>query len=101
MKKQQCKIDLVSKVAKKLSLTKKEVLSIFDLLMESIEDAAAASGRVELRGFGVFRVSVLSARAKRNPKTGELVNLPEKRVVRFRSGSRFDEKLIVSEANRK
>ena len=85
------KADLVDEVAKVANLTKKETELIVNTVFESIADALAKAEKVELRGFGSFRVRRRNARRGRNPKTGTGVNVPEKRVPFFKVGKRLKE----------
>lgn len=85
------KADLIDEVAKVSALTKKETELIVNTIFESIAGALAKSEKVELRGFGSFRVRRRNARRGRNPKTGSGVNVPEKRVPFFKVGKRLKE----------
>lgn len=58
------------------------VRDILDVMIESL----ARGMRAEIRGFGTFTVSVRAARTGRNPRTGETVEVPEKRVAHFKPG---------------
>ena len=57
-------------------------------MFDEIEAALVRREQVELRGFGVFTLRARSARPERNPKTGALVNVPEKQRPSFRTGKR-------------
>ena len=85
------KADLVDEVAKVANLTKKETELIVNTVFESIAGALAKAEKVELRGFGSFRVRRRNARRGRNPKTGSSVNVPQKRVPFFKVGKRLKE----------
>ncbi|MBI5167267.1 MAG: HU family DNA-binding protein [candidate division NC10 bacterium] len=80
--------DLVEKVAAAVDLTKKDTEVVIDTIFESISKALASKGdgKVELRGFGSFRVRERGARQGRNPQTGEPVRVPHKRVPYFKPG---------------
>ena len=80
------KADLVDEVAKLSSLTKKETELIVNTIFDSITGALARTEKVELRGFGSFRVRRRNSRRGRNPKTGSGVSVPEKRVPFFKVG---------------
>ncbi|MFA5027151.1 MAG: HU family DNA-binding protein [Candidatus Methylomirabilota bacterium] len=82
------KADLVEKVAAQVNLTKKDTEVVIDTIFESISRALAASGdgKVELRGFGSFRVRQRRPRQGRNPQTGNPVQVPAKRVPYFKPG---------------
>jgi integration host factor subunit beta len=87
------KADLVEKVAATVNLTKKDTEVIIDTILESIADALAFSGKVELRGFGSFKVRNRKARQGRNPQTGQSVQVPPKRIPYFKPGKEL--KLLV------
>lgn len=60
-------------------------------ILDTIADALAQDRRVELRGFGAFTARVRPARAGRNPRTGEPVDVPEKRTPFFKAGKELRE----------
>lgn len=80
------KADLIIEVAKQTSLTKKESETVIKTIFESINNALGSGDKVELRGFGSFRVRDRKSRQGRNPKTGDTVNVPAKRVPFFKAG---------------
>jgi integration host factor subunit beta len=82
------KADLVEKVAQQVNLTKKDTEVVVDTIFDSISQALAAESdsKVELRGFGSFRVRRRRARQGRNPQTGHPVEVPAKRVPYFKPG---------------
>jgi integration host factor subunit beta len=86
--------ELIEKVAEKLDgYTLKQTEIIVETFFESIKDALSRGEKVELRGFGNFRLKKRKARKARNPKTGESVDVPEKRVVYFKAGKELRELL--------
>jgi integration host factor subunit beta len=85
------KADLIEEVAKQSNLTKKESELIVNTVFDNITDALAKGDKVELRGFGSFRIRHRNARKGRNPKTGSGVNVPEKRVPFFKVGKQLRE----------
>ncbi len=89
--------ELIEKVAEKLDgYTLKQTEIIVETFFESIKDALSRGEKVELRGFGNFRLKKRRARKARNPKTGESVDVPEKRVVYFKAGKELRELLNSS-----
>jgi len=78
------KADLVEEVAKVTELTRKDSEVIVDTLFESVIKALRTGDKLEVRGFGSFRVRQRNARIGRNPKTGEKVEVPAKRVPYFK-----------------
>jgi integration host factor subunit beta len=82
------KADLVEKIAATVNLTKKETEVVIDTIFEGIAKALASNqdGKVELRGFGSFRVRRRGGRQGRNPQSGATVNVPPKKVPYFKPG---------------
>ena len=89
------KAELVEKVASQTGLTQKLTEIIVNTVFQSITDSLAEGGKVELRGFGSFRVRERSSRVARNPKSGEKVEVPAKKVPFFRAGKEL--RAIVDE----
>jgi integration host factor subunit beta len=83
---------LIEKVAEKVEgLSKKQVEVIVETIFDSIKDSLAKGGKVEIRGFGNFRLRSRNARKARNPKTGESVEVPPKKVPYFKVGKELRE----------
>jgi integration host factor subunit beta len=81
------KSELVHQVhLKNRHLNRQDVEKIVDGFFEKIAQALADNDRVEVRGFGVFGVKARPARIGRNPRTGQKVSVPEKKVPYFRMG---------------
>ena len=70
-----------------------EVEQIVDIFFEEIAARLAEGGRVELRGFGTFTTRAREARTGRNPRTGDAVDVPAKRVPYFKPGKEMRERL--------
>lgn len=85
------KADLINEVVKVSNLTKKETELIVNTIFDNITDALGKGEKVELRGFGSFRIRHRNARKGRNPKTGTGVSVPEKRIPFFKVGKRLRE----------
>jgi len=78
---------LVEKIAQKVEgLTLKQTEIVVDTVFESIKDALQKGDKVEIRGFGNFRLKERRPRKARNPKTGESVDVPGKKAIRFKVG---------------
>jgi len=71
---------------KSTGLTKLQVVEIVDAMIEAMTTALAQGGKVEIRGFGSFTVRQREARKARNPRTGDMVEVPAKRVPHFKVG---------------
>jgi len=78
------KADLVDKVTALGDLTRKDGEIIVDTLFESVIGALKSGDKIEIRGFGSFRTRQRNSRIGRNPKTGEKVDVPAKRVPFFK-----------------
>ena len=63
---------------------KKDLEKFVDIILNEVKSALKREERVELRGFGIFSTNIQKARISRNPKTGEKVNTPEKKVINFK-----------------
>ena len=80
------KAALVEEVARVADLTKKHAEVIVETVFRSITDALRRGEKIELRGFGSFRLRRREPRKGRNPKTGDRVDVPSKRVPYFKPG---------------
>ena len=80
------KAELVEEVSRVSDLTKKHSEVIVDTVFESIIEALKRGEKIELRGFGSFRLRKREPRKGRNPKTGDKVDVPPKRVPYFKPG---------------
>ncbi len=81
------KSELVSAVAQKSGLSKVDAKKALDGVLESIGEELKNDGRVVLVGFGTFSVTERSARKGINPRTKESIDIPAKKVVKFKAGS--------------
>ena len=81
------KSELVSAVAEKSGLTKVDAKKALDVVLESIGEELKNDGKVVLVGFGTFSVNERSARKGINPRTKEPIDIPAKKVVKFKAGS--------------
>jgi integration host factor subunit beta len=85
------KAELVEDVARAAELTKKDAERLVEIVFESIIETLNRGEKIELRGFGSFRVRERGARRGRNPKTGDPVDIPAKRVPYFKPGKELKE----------
>ena len=85
------KAELVEDVARAAELTKKDAERLVEIVFESIIETLNQGEKIELRGFGSFRVRERGARRGRNPKTGDPVDIPAKRVPYFKPGKELKE----------
>lgn len=92
------KADLVEEVVGVCNLSKKDAEVIVNTVFSSITEALEKDDKIELRGFGSFRVRKRRSRLGRNPKTGDQVEVPEKRIPYFKPGKELKD-LINSGEN--
>ena len=85
------KAELVDEVARAVELTKKQAETIVNLVFDSIVESLRAGQKIELRGFGSFRLRNRKSRTGRNPKTGEKVEVPSKKIPYFKPGKELKE----------
>ena len=85
------KAALVEEVARVADLTKKHSEVIVDTVFRSIITALRRGEKIELRGFGSFRLRHREPRKGRNPKTGDRVDVPPKKVPYFKPGKDLKE----------
>ena len=90
------KSDLISSVTEKLgSLSHRDVEIIINQVFDSMVRSLAKGDRIEIRGFGSFEVRTRKPRVGRNPKTGERVEVDERRVPFFKVGKELREMVNV------
>jgi len=88
------KSDLILKILEsEPTLFKKDATKIVNVFFDTISNAIAKGERVELRGFGVFDVKKREARIARNPKNGDVVAVPAKKVPFFRMGKDMKDRI--------
>ncbi len=87
------KADLVEEIAETADISKKHAKVIVDTFIECIVEALLRGEKIELRGFGSFRIRNRKARSGRNPKTGDPVEVPEKLIPYFKPGKVLKEML--------
>lgn len=88
------KTELVTHVARRLPyMTLKDAEIIVDTIFESMADALAQGDGIEIRGFGSLKVKNRGEREGRNPRTGESVHIPAKRLPLFRIGKELHERI--------
>ena len=81
------KTDLTNEIAAKAGLTKAQAKAALDATLESISQALVNDDKVQLIGFGTFAVLEKPARKGRNPRTKEEIEIPARKVVKFKPGA--------------
>jgi integration host factor subunit beta len=91
---------LIEKVAEKVEgLTRNQTEIVVETVFDSIKKALINGEKIEIRGFGNFRLKTRNPRKARNPKTGESVDVPGKKVLYFKVGKALKEALNSSDYN--
>ncbi len=85
---------LIERISEKVEgLTRSQTEIVVETVFESIKKALISGEKIEIRGFGNFRLKNRNPRKARNPKTGESVDVPGKKVLYFKVGKALKEAL--------
>ncbi len=89
------KSQLIDKISEKLSVSlgKKDNELIVNTLFKDMSDALKEGDKIEIRGFGSFKIIERAERIGRNPKTGEKVSVAKKKAVFFKTGKELKERV--------
>ena len=87
------KSELIDRIAEKSRLPRKKAEAVVNLLFDSMTSALANGERIEIRGFGSFVSKQYRARMGRNPRTGETIPVPAKRLPFFKVGKELRERV--------
>lgn len=87
------KAELVELIAAETGISKKDTGIIVNLILDNIGRALVSSDKVELRGFGSFKVKQRGSRLARNPRTGAAVDVPAKLVPFFKASNELKARL--------
>ena len=71
----------------------RDLTKVINIILKEIKDSLDRNEGVELRGFGTFRISIQKPSIRRNPKTGAKVNVPKKRVIKWKMSKELFKKL--------
>src|SRR5438445_12107246 len=91
------KADLVEEVIRATELPRKESETVVETIFDSIIQALQGGDKIEIRGFGSFRTRSRRGRVGRNPKTGEKVEVPSKKILFFKPSKELKD-FVNSEA---
>ena len=90
------KSELIERLSDKHEiLNKKDAEIVINLIFGGISDSLVCGNRVEIRGFGSFSVRERNACEARNPKSGELVKIPSRKIPFFKTGKELRERVDV------
>jgi len=87
------KSELIENLAERADITLAKAEEIVDLFFDSVTDTLCAGNRVEIRGFGAFTVREYKAYEGRNPKTGEKIVVPPKRLPFWKTGMELKQRV--------
>ena len=88
------KKELVDKISDDLTLQKQDVAVAVDIILDSVVEALTEGRRVELRGFGSFSTRSRKARQTKNPRTGIIMDIGERKTVHFTMSKSLKDALI-------
>ena len=83
------KTELITAVAEKTGLTKKDVEKTVNAFLDTVKEEVASDGKVQLIGFGTFEARVRKERLGKNPRTGEEIVIEAAKVPAFKAGKAF------------
>ena len=87
------KAELITSMAEKSQLTKKDAESALKAFIDSVQEALENGDKVQLIGFGTFETRERAAREGRNPRTKETITLPASTVPVFKAGKEFKDRV--------
>ena len=90
------KAEVAAKIAEKTGLSRKETVEAVEIFLDCVKKALKEDEKVSLVGFGTFYVKGKNARNGRNPRTGEEIRIPDKKVATFKPGKAFREIVNMS-----
>ena len=80
------KKDIIVKISDDTGIKQVDVKKVVQRILDDVVESLARGETVELRNFGIFKVKSRKGRIGRNPRTGQTVSIPEKKVVTFKAG---------------
>ena len=87
------KAELITSMAEKSQLTKKDAETALKAFIDSVQEALENGEKVQLVGFGTFETRERAAREGRNPRTKETINIPASTVPVLKAGKEFKERV--------
>ncbi|MGB9598274.1 MAG: HU family DNA-binding protein [Minisyncoccales bacterium] len=88
------KKELIESISQKNELPKAQAGRVLETLVEEIKSALKSGKKVNLMGLGILRVAERKARMGRNPKTGETIQIPAKKAVKFRASKELKQAVL-------
>jgi DNA-binding protein HU-beta len=78
------KKELIDKIKTDTQLSEQDAINVVNEILENITNLVSQNQRIDLRGFGVFSLRSYKARKGRNPRTGQEITIPARKVINFR-----------------
>lgn len=88
------KKELVDRISDNLAIHKQDVIVAVDIILDSMAEALSEGRRIELRGFGSFSTRKRKARQTKNPRTGVMMDIDERKTIHFTMSKSLKEALI-------
>ena len=88
-------------IQKQSGITSQEAGIVFDIVLDGITETLLNNGKIKIPNFGRFKIKTVRARMGRNPKTGESVRLPSRKVIRFRAAQKLKDRLLLKKSGSK
>ena len=88
------KKELVDRISDNLAIHKQDVTVAVDIILDSMAEALSEGRRIELRGFGSFSTRKRNARQTKNPRTGVMMDIGERKTIHFTMSKSLKEALI-------
>ena len=87
------KADLINHISEKSGITRLKAETMINIIFDSMIEALLRNDRIEIRGFGSFTNKAYEAYQGRNPRTGEIIQVPEKKLPFFKVGKELKESI--------
>ncbi len=87
------KSELIETLAQEINMPLREASSVINTILESMIEALASGDHIEIRGFGSFMIKEYESYHGRNPKTGEKIKVPPKKLPFFKVGKELKERV--------
>ena len=83
------KVEMKKYLVRRTGITPKEAGILVDVFIEGLIESIIKDGKANLPNFGSFKLKISKARIARNPRTGEVVHVPERKVLKFKTANRM------------
>lgn len=85
--------ELINRISEDANLSKSQATEALNSFIKATSESLKKGDKLTLVGFGTFSVTSRSARKGRNPQTGKEINIPERKVVKFKAGKDLADKI--------